>query len=118
MSEPTIAQIFGTGATRLANAAPAPSSGLFIPDSVFTAAGLSSPSTATSEGLLIALILQSKSYLSQTNFDGNIDQSIYLEDGFASFVGRGTNNTSYRVDSISVNLAKIDTNVTIDPNDY
>lgn len=118
MSEPTIAQIFGTGATRLSNAAPAPSGGLFIPDSVLVAAGLTSPSTANAEGLLTAIILQAKTFLFQANFDANINQSIYIEDGFASFVGRGTNNISYRVDSINFNLAKIDTNSTINPNDY
>ncbi|QYX30061.1 hypothetical protein [Sphaerospermopsis torques-reginae] len=117
--EPTISQVFGTGATRLANAAAAPSAGLFIPDSVFVATGLTAPATATAEGHLVSLLIQAKNYLTQTKFDANIDQSIFIADGFTSFQQRGTDNDNYRIDQpFVVNLARIDDGTTINPNNY
>lgn len=116
MSEPTLVQILGTGTTRLASGATTSTSGLFIPDSVLTSAGLATPSTATAEGHLVALLLAAKSYLTQTNFDANTDQSILIADGFSSFTTRGT--TNYRQDQITVSLSKVDTSATIDPDNY
>lgn len=72
----------------------------------------------TAESLLTGILLQAQTVLSQTNFDANIDQSIYLTPGFPGFTVRGTDNASYRVDQITVNLAKIDTSAVIDPDDY
>ncbi|MTJ56027.1 hypothetical protein FJR38_26940 [Anabaena sp. UHCC 0253] len=119
MAKPTIPQILGDGSTRLASAEPAPSSGLFIPDSVFVSAGLGTPATATAEAHLVALLVTVKIYLTQLNFDANIDQSIYVESGFTSFIQRGTDNISYRVDQpFNFNLAKIDEGITIDPTQY
>lgn len=117
--EPTLEQIFGSGATRLANGAAAPSAGLFIPDSALTAAGLTSPTTATAEGHLVALMIQAKTYLNQTNFDANTDQSILINNGFTSFQTRGSNNDKYRIDQpFVVNLARLDDGTAIDPNNY
>ncbi len=118
MAEPTLEEILGTGTVRLASAAAAPSNGLFIPDSVFTSVGLATPTTATAEGHLVALLLKAKAYLTQANFDANIDQSILVADGFSSFTTRGVNNDSYRTDQITVSLAKLDANSTLDPDDY
>lgn len=119
MAEPTITQIFGTGATRLANGAAAPSAGLFIPDSVLVAAGLTSPTTATAEGHLVSILIQAKGYLTQTNFDANIDQSVLINDGFTSFQTRGTDNDNYRIDQpFVVSLARLDDGTVIDPNNY
>jgi hypothetical protein len=119
MAEPTITQIFGTGATRLANGAAAPSAGLFIPDSVLVATGLTTPNTATAEGHLVSILIKAKEYLSQTNFDSNVDQSIYIANGFTSFQTRGTNNDNYRIDQpFVINLARLDDGTVIDPNNY
>ena len=118
MAEPTITQIFGTGATRLTNGATTPSSGLFIPDSVLQAAGLATPSTANAEGHFVAIALNAKTYLTQVNFDANIDQSLVIADGFSSFTVRGTNNTSYRQDQLTIYLSKIDAGATLDPDNY
>ena len=118
MAEPTIYQVFGTGATRLTNGATTPSSGLFIPDSVLQAAGLATPSTASAEGHLVAIVKNAESYLTQTNFDANIDQSLIITDGFSSFNTRGTNNTSYRQDQKTISLSKLDIGSAIDPDDY
>ena len=116
MAEPTIVQVFGTGATRLASGASAPSAGLFIPDSALQAAGLATPTTASAEGHFVALLLNARTYLTQANFDANTDQSLLLANGYSSFVTRGTSD--YRQDQITVSMAKIDTAATIDPDSY
>ncbi|MEH2070287.1 MAG: hypothetical protein V7K47_19375, partial [Nostoc sp.] len=116
MAEPTITEIFGTGATRLASGAATPSAGLFIPDSAFVTAGLATPTTASAEGHFAAIALNAQSYLTQTNFDANTDQSIYIAKGFSSFTTRG--NDDYRVDQLTISLAKIDSTATIDPDNY
>lgn len=118
MSEPTITQVFGTGATRLSSGATTASSGLFIPDSALISAGLTTPTAATAEGHLTAIVINAETYLSQTNFDANIDQSIIVADGFSSFTTRGTDNTAYRQDQKTISLAKIDTATVINPSDY
>ena len=118
MPEKTIAQIFGTGASRLASGATTSSSGLFIPDSALILAGLATPSTATAEGHLAAIVLQAQTVLTQTAFGTDTDQSIYVSSGFSSFTTRGTDNQSYRVDQLTFNLAKIDSGSTLDPDNY
>ena len=114
--EPTFAQIFGTGTTRLASGATTSGAGLFIPDSALTAAGLTAPSTATAEGHLVAIAVNAKSYLTQTNFDANVNQSLIVGDGYPGFTTRGTDQ--YRLDQLTLSLAKIDTGSTINPGDY
>ncbi len=118
MAKPTLVQVFGTGATRLASGATAPSAGLFIPDTALQTAGLATPTTATAEGHLVAIAVNAKSYLTQANFDTNTDQSLVVADGFSSFTTRGTDNTAYRQDQLTLSLAKIDTGSTIDPDNY
>ncbi|MEH2318999.1 hypothetical protein [Nostoc sp.] len=118
MAEPTLIQIFGTGSTRLASGATTASAGLFIPDSALITAGLATPTTATAEGHLVAIVMNAESYLTQTNFDANIDQSLIIANGFSSFTTRGTDNTPYRQDQKTISLAKIDTGSTINPGDY
>lgn len=118
MTKPTLVQVLGTGTTRLASGATTSSAGLFIPDSALTIAGLATPTTASAEAHLVAIVVAAKSYLSQTNFDANIDQSLIVADGFSSFTTRGADNTAYRQDQLTLSLAKIDTASTIDPDDY
>ncbi|MEH2200203.1 hypothetical protein [Nostoc sp.] len=118
MAEPTIVQIFGTNASRLVSGATTTSAGLFIPDSALITAGLTTPSTGTAEGHLVAIVKNAESYLTQANFDANIDQSLIVSDGFSSFTTRGTDNTAYRQDQKTISLAKIDTASTINPGDY
>lgn len=116
MSEPTLVQIFGTGTTRLASGAAAPSSGLFIPDSALISAGLTTPTTATAEGHLVAVVINAESYLTQANFDANVDQSLIITDDFSSFTNRGS--TRYRQDQKTISLVRIDSGSTLNPGDY
>lgn len=109
MAEPTLTQVFGAGATQ-------DSTTLTILKSDLT--GLTASGSNTAESLLAAINLKAQSYLSQTNFDSNTDQSIYISNGFSSFTTRGTNNDAYRVDQLTMNLAKIDSNSTLDPDSY
>ncbi|MTJ11851.1 hypothetical protein FJR11_04415 [Anabaena sp. UHCC 0187] len=116
MAEKSLEQILGTGATRLASSAAAPSAGLFIPDSLLISAGLITPTTATAEGHIVAIVKLLKTNLTQTVYDADNDNSVYVSDGFASFTTRGT--TQYRVDQVIVNLAKIDSEAGLDPTKY
>ncbi|MBD2508282.1 hypothetical protein H6G91_13500 [Nostoc muscorum FACHB-395] len=109
MAELTLAQVFGTNATQDATTVTIYKADL---------PRLTPASVNTGESLLTGIILKSQVQLTKTNFDANIDQSIYIESGFPGFAFRGTDNTSYRVDSLTVSLAKVDTSSVIDPDDY
>ena len=109
MAELTLTDIFGAGATQDANTVTIQKSSL---------PRLTPSVNNTAESLFTGIILKSQTQLTQTNFDANIDQSIYLGTGFPSFTNRGADNTQYRVDQLTINLAKIDTGSTIDPDDY
>lgn len=109
MAELTITDVFGAGASQTATT-------ITIAKADLT--GLTASSSNTAESLLAGIILKAKESLTQTAFDANTDQSIYIETGFASFTNRGTNNDSYRVDQLTINLAKLDSGATLDPDDY
>lgn len=111
MAEPTLTAVFGAGATQDANS-------ITIQKSALTAVGLTASASNKAESLLIAILLVSKNSLTQTNFDADTDQSIVVADGFSSLTTRGTNNTPYRTDQLTVSFSKVDTNATIDPDDY
>ncbi|MEH1940096.1 MAG: hypothetical protein V7L01_07755 [Nostoc sp.] len=109
MSEPTLAQVFGSNATQDATTITIYKADL---------PRLTPQTVNTPESLLTGIIVKAQSGLPKSTFDSNIDQSIYVEPGYPGFAFRGTDNTSYRVDNLVVNLAKIDTASTIDPDDY
>lgn len=109
MAEPTLVQVFGASATQTATTITITKSDL---------PGLTASATNTAESLLTGILLQAKVGLTKATFDTNLDQSLYIESGFPGFVFRGTNNDSYRNDSLTINLTKIDTAATIDPDNY
>ncbi|MDB9374303.1 hypothetical protein [Nodularia sphaerocarpa] len=111
MAEPTITQLFGAGASQT-------SSAITIQKADLAGVGLSASANNTAESLLTAINLKAQQHLTQTNLDGNIDQSIVVEPGFSSFTTRGENNNSYRIDQITLNLYKPDSGSIIDPDDY
>ncbi|MDJ0795803.1 MAG: hypothetical protein QNJ51_03025 [Calothrix sp. MO_167.B12] len=118
MAEFTINEVFGAGTQRLEASAAAPSSGLFIPDSVFTEVGLSNPSGANAEQLLASIVIKAKTALTETAFDADLDKSIYFETDLPDFINRGENNVRYRLDSMTIYFAKLAPLTEIDPNDY
>ncbi|MEH2258321.1 hypothetical protein [Nostoc sp.] len=109
MAELTLVEVFGTGATQ-------DSSSITIQKAALPR--LTASASNSAESLLTGIVLMAQTNLAQTNFDANVDQSIYIGPGYPSFTNRGTNNDQYRVDQIIVNLAKIDTASVIDPDNY
>lgn len=109
MAEPTLQQVFGAGATQDATT-------FTIAKADLTAVGLTASATNTAESLMVAILLLAKDYLTAANFENNLDQSITIEESFKNLVTR--NNQTFRQNSYSVNLHKLDTDSTIDPDDY
>ncbi|BBD68650.1 hypothetical protein NIES4072_40280 [Nostoc commune NIES-4072] len=109
MAEPTLADIFGSNATQTATTITIAKADL---------PRLTANANNTAESLLTGILLKAQTSLTQTNFDSNINQSIYVNSGFSSFTTRGTNNDAYRVDQLIINFAKLDISSTIDPDDY
>lgn len=109
MAEPTLQDVFGAGASQTSTTITIAKADL---------PGLTASANNSVESLIVGLLLKAKVALSQNSFESNIDQSIYIENGFPTFTFRGTNNSSYRVDQFTVNLSKLDTAGTIDPDDY
>lgn len=107
--EPLLTSVFGAGATQNVNT-------ITIAKADLT--NLTASANNTAESLLVAIVQKAQAGLAKTNFDTNLDQSVYIELGFPNFAFRGINNDPYRVDSFTINLAKPDTNAAIDPDDY
>jgi hypothetical protein len=108
MAEPTLIQVFGAGATQTATT---------ITISKADLAGLTPSATNTAESLFVAILLKAKSFLSDTNQETNIDQSVSVTDGFnPTFVTR--NSARYKRDSLTIEMDKLDEDTGIDPDDY
>lgn len=109
MAEPTLQEVFGAGALQTATT-------LTILKSDLT--GLTASATNRADALFAAILFKGQMSMTKALFDADTDKSIYIASGFSSFITRGTTNTSYRVDQITINLAKIDSGATLSPNDY
>lgn len=109
MPEPTLIQVFGSGATQSATT-------LSINKADLTAVGLTAIIDNSAESLLVAIMLLAKNHLTTTNFGTNLDQSTTIEEGFETLTTRGT--SSVRQKQLNFNLYKVEPTVTIDPDDY
>lgn len=109
MAEPTLESVFGTSAVQDLSIITIAKSDL---------PGLTADANNTAESLLVAILLKVQIGLSQANFDSNLDQSIYVDNGFPNFAFRGPDNDQYRVDQLTVNFAKPDIGSAINPDDY
>lgn len=110
MAEPTLQQIFGASATQT-------STQLVITKADFLS--LTAASDNKAEQLFVALLLQAKSILTTTRQATNPEQSITIEEpgfGADSLVQR--NDQTFRQKALTINLQKLDTSTTIDPDDY
>ncbi|AFZ56917.1 hypothetical protein H6G54_12060 [Anabaena cylindrica FACHB-243] len=105
MAELTVQSALGTGTTQDATTI------TFLKSDL----GLTS-ATCTADQVIAALVIKAKATMTQTVFDAEIDQNIYVSDGFSSFTTRG--ETPYEVRQIVVNLAKEDEGATLNPNNY
>lgn len=108
MAEPTLIEIFGTSAIQTETTITIAKADLV---------GLTASNDNSAESLLAAILVKAKPILSRASFDANLDQSLYIETGFSSFTNRGE-GVQYRLDQLTVNLAKIDNSATIDPDEY
>ena len=111
MPKPSLAEVFGSNATQTATS-------FTISKGDLTSVGLTASATNSAEALLAAIILKAKAYLTEANFEANIDQSTVVGTGFKSTTVRGANNTQYITDQLTVTLAKIDPLSPLDPDDY
>lgn len=109
MAEPLLTDVLGPGATQTATTITIVKADL---------PRLTPNANNTPESLLTGILLRAKEGLSRTTFDTNLDQSVYVELGFPQFAFRGANNDGYRVDQLTINLAKPDITGVIDPDDY
>ena len=111
MAEPTLQQVFGANATQTATA-------LTIAKADLT--GLTASATNTAESLFVAILLKAKAYLTQANYETNIDQSITITtpDFAAQSLVTRQDNQQYRQFTETVNLHKLDNSNQIDPDDY
>ncbi|MFM6607443.1 MAG: hypothetical protein ACKPH3_25790 [Dolichospermum sp.] len=110
MPQPTLTEVFGSGATQTATT-------LTISKSALATVGLTASQDNSAESLLAAILLIAKINLTETKFESNIDQSIVIDNGFKSTTIRG-NNTQYLTDQLTVTLAKVDPLSPLDPDDY
>jgi hypothetical protein len=110
MAEPTLVQVFGTGATQDATT-------LTIQKSALTAVGLTASANNTAESLLVAILLLADNHLNATNQNTDPDIQVTIADsGFPQIVNR--NSQTYRQITYNVNLQTVDTGFTIDPDNY
>ncbi|MFM6725706.1 MAG: hypothetical protein ACKPJF_14880 [Dolichospermum sp.] len=111
MPEPTLTEVFGTGATQTTTT-------ITISKSALATVGLTASSDNSAEAILAAILLIAKINLTETKFESNIDQSIVIDTGFKSTTVRGSNNVQYLTDQLTVTLAKVDPLSPLNPNDY
>ncbi len=112
MAEPTLVQVFGAGATQSATT-------ITILKADLAAVGLTASASNSAESLLGAIVLNAKTYLTQANFDANINQSITILPGFNSIVQRpdgASGFVEYRQFQWNFNAHKLD-NAALDPDD-
>lgn len=110
MAEPTLQQVFGANAVQNATT-------LTISKADLT--GLISSANNTAESLYVAILLKAKEYLTTANYEANIEQSITITDpDFNAQTLVTRNEQQYRQFTQLVNLYKIDSNSTINANDY
>lgn len=109
MAEPTLTQVFGSGAAQ-------DSSTLTIQKSALTSYGLTASGSNTAESLVVAIVKMWQAYLTPTNLDANAEQQISIEDSFQSILTR--NETQYRQFSKTINLQVVDTTSDIDPDSF
>lgn len=106
--EPTVEDIFGAGTTQTATTISIPKANL---------PGLTVLAANTGEQLAAGLALRMEQGLTQTNFDSNINQNIYVSRGSNFTTFRGENNANYTVRQLVFNFAELDEG-DIDPDKY
>lgn len=110
MTQPTITDIFGAGATQTATTIV-----ILKSDLPFTASA-----TNNGEQLFAAVCKKAQTYLTAANYAANIDQSVTLGSGFDQIVYRTVNGSSqaFLQNQLQINFVKPQTSAGVTPDDY
>lgn len=110
MAEPTLQEVFGAGATQTATTIT-----ILKADLDMTASA-----SNRAEQLFAGIAKKASTYLTQTNFDLNPDQSINISSGFDSVIYRTIAgvSTTYLQQQLTMNFAKVQASAGITPDDY
>jgi hypothetical protein len=110
MSEPTLQEIFGAGATQSATTIT-----ILKADLPMTAAAIN-----RGEQLFAAIVKKASTNLTTTNFSTNADQSITIAAGFDSLAYRtiGTVTETLLQTQLTINFGKVQATSGITPDDY
>ena len=111
MSEPTIQDVFGAGATQTATTLTILKSDLPT---------LTASATNRGEQLFMGIVLNAKANLTETARNGDLDRSIAIEPSFDQVTSRtvgGVTNQYYQT-GLSISAQKLNTNSSIDADDY
>ncbi|HEY9701238.1 MAG TPA: hypothetical protein V6C58_02275 [Allocoleopsis sp.] len=113
MAEPLLTDVFGAGATQTETT-------LTISKTALGSVGLTASANNTAESLIVSLIKLWSNYLTETRYNENPYQSVYLDRSTPSLVGRVINDElmQYRQDAYSIVFSKLETNNDIDPDNY
>jgi hypothetical protein len=110
MSEPTLQDIFGTGATQTATTI------------TILKSDLAMTATATNRGeqVLAAIVKKAIPVLTAANFSTNPDQSITIGIGFDQLAYRtvGTDQLTYLQNQITMSFAKLQPSAGLTPDEY
>nr|WP_290226299.1 hypothetical protein [Trichocoleus desertorum] len=109
MAEPLLTAIFGPNAVQDANT-------LTISKTDLATVGLTPAAGNRAESLFAAIIRLAEPTLTTTAQETNPDQNITIEDGFPSLIER--NDVAYRRNQKTISFDKVDTQSSIDPDDY
>ena len=107
MAEPTLVQVFGTGATQT------PTSITILKADL---TGLTATANNTAESLYVGIQQRAATYLTSANRLLNPDQSVAIEAGFDSIAYRGS--TAYYQAEFNTTLQKVNSAAIINLNDY
>jgi hypothetical protein len=110
MTQPTLQDVFGAGATQTGTTV------TFLKSELpMTAAGVNG-----GEQVFAAIAKKASTTLTTTGFSANVDQNISAQAGFDSIVYRTFNNvqSSYLNTQLTFNFAKLQTTAGVTPDDY
>lgn len=108
MAEPTLVDVFGTGATQDATT-------LTITKASLN--GLTASATNSAESLLVAILLKAQVLLTETNRSTDFpNRNVTIVNSTPQIVVQ--NSTNYRRDNITMSLYRLDQNGVLDPDNY
>jgi hypothetical protein len=111
MSEPSIQDVFGAGATQTATTLTILKSDLPT---------LTASATNRGEQMFMAIVLRGQQNLTTTARDADLDRSISIEPSFDQVISRtvGVTTNNYYQSGLTITAQKINTNSAIDADDY